>query len=227
MEDSPKNNDNNESKKSPPKQDYVEAGATSAENRKTWLKLSAWAALLSVAAGIILLALLLSQGKPKDKNISSKQKNNISRENSIVSPKLQPNAGGNSSVTPDDNNNSKYDFPPKNLTKETANPGGIYENRLAVSEEPLVDEKPMLKFMPLRLDLSSSQPTGKFWIRNDGRPDLTFHLTPDNSQIKVSPATGRLKTNQTIYITVTATNGGKVVIDTNGGYDNVKVDYQP
>jgi len=226
MDELPQNNGNKESKKTPSEQNYVEAEIAANKNKKTWLKLSAWAALLSVAAAVILLAILLSQKKPKNSNLSKRQKDKITLEKSLIDPNSKTNKSGKSSVTIKDNENTTYTFPP-DMAIEPANPGGIYENRLAVSEEPLDWEAPMLKFMPLKLDLSSANPTKQFWIRNDGRPDLTFNLSTNSNQITAVPASGHLKTDQTIYITVTGTTEGIVIIDSNGGYDNVKVEYQP
>lgn len=225
MSDLPQNHGNEELKKTPPEQNYVAAETAADENKRAGGKLSAWAVLLSVLAAVILLAILLNQKKPQDNNSSSRQKDNISLEKSLINPKGKSGAAGNSATVTDTAVN--FGFPPKNLAIEPANPGGIYENRLAISEEPQDWEAPLLKFMPLRLDLSPAKPTGRFWIRNDGRPDLTFHLLPNTNQITVSPASGRLKTDQTVYITVTASGYGMVIIDTNGGYDNVKIDYKP
>jgi hypothetical protein len=228
MDKESSSSNNGNPKKPPAKQNYVEQSYTEDQNhatdeKRSWLTLAAWITLIGVIAVIITLAILLfSQRKPTSKiPTTTSKKGRASRQSRDLKSALTRYAGEIQSST-----TTEFVFPPKDVAKELGNPS-IYKPQTITSQESMVWSSPMLKFMPLRLELSSKKPTDSFWIRNDGNQDLIFNLSTNSSQISVTPTSGKLATSQVAYITVTGTGDGIVIIDSNGGYDVVKIDYKP
>lgn len=211
--------------KEPPQPSSDSESSPSERNNGSMHTIAAWVAVIGIVAAIALMALGAYQtnSTPNDAATKPPSRRSLSPDSagaSTTNTESAPDPLGSGETTPVPF--PDYASPPIPKDQEPANTPPP-----ATSGQGVIFRAPMLKFMPLSLALGGSHPNGTFDIRNDGNSDLVFSLTTTNKLISVSPSSGKLHTDEIATITVTAAGGGGVIINSNGGYDVVKVSYSP